>query len=674
VRSRSILALVVAAGLVLAVAYAFLAALDVEQYRDDLAVFVEARTGRSFSVDGEIRVRLAPVPSVSLERVRLGNPAWAQPGDLISIERVEAKLAPGALLHAQLKVSELHLHGVELNLETRRDGRANWLFEAQAVTAPPARYWRPDYDLESVQLSHMIVRLQSDTGVPRRLDMRSLALTPKGPDGTLAIDLAATFNGFDLHAQGSMSRWQHLLDDAPSALTLEGRFGALEFALTGRTAMPSRAAVETVEFRLRAPDLSALGAPFELEFTGNKPVAISGTLGREDERYRLEPLAIHVGSSELRAELVVETATPRARIAGEIAAPHLDLADFVAAGERAPDDARVFPDTQLPFDLVTRVDADLRFTSATLITQSLVFSNLTSRIEFADGNAVVGPVRATIAAGELLARFDIDADRETPEVTAELSLSGVRLDQLTQPAVQGSIDGGALDVSVNLAGRGRSVREIMAHANGTIAIDIGAATLDNRTVNLAETDLLLSFLTRLNPFATRDPVTAIECVAVRFPVTDGIAENAAGIGILTRSLSILGGGSLNFASERIDLGARPKPRAGVGLSVSGLVDFLRLGGTLKHPQAVTDTLGVATAGVKVGAAVATAGLSVVAEGLFDRASADAGVCGIVRDSLRPRAAKRTGGSVIDATASKAKSAVQGAGEAIRNVFDGLFGN
>ncbi len=673
-RSSRILALVVAAGLVAAVAFAFLSALDVDQYRDDLAVFVEARTGRSFSVDGDIRFSLALVPTVSLERVRLGNPAWAQPGDLISIERVEAKLAPGGLLHAQLKVSELHLHGVVLNLETRHDGRGNWLFEPQAVTEPAARYWQPDYDLESVHLSQMIVRLQRDAGAPRRLDIRSLELTPQGPDGMLGIDLGATFNGLDLHAQGSMSRLQHLLGDAPSALALEGRFGALKFALTGSTAMPSRAAVETLEFSVTAPDLAALGAPFELEFAGDKPVAITGSLGREDKSYRLEPLDIRIGSSELRAELVVDATTLRVRIAGEIAAPHLDTADFAAAGEPAPDDERVFPDTQLPFDLVPRVDADVRFTSATLITRSLVFNNLASRIKLADGNAVVGPAQATVADGEFLARLDIHADGETPEVAAELSLSGVRLDQLTQPAVQGSIDGGALDVNVNLTGRGRSVREIMAHANGTIAVDIGAATIDNTLVNLAEADLLLSFLTRLNPFAARDPVTAIECVAVRLPVTDGVAENAAGIGILTRNLSILAGGSLNFANERIDLGARPKPREGVGLSVSGLVDFLRLGGTLKHPQAVTDTRGVATAGIKVGAAVATAGLSVVAEGLFDRASADSGVCGVVRDSLRPRAAKRTGGSVIDATASKAKSAVQGAGEAIRNVFDGLFGN
>lgn len=665
-------AVIIAATLAAAVMFAFLQALDVDQYRDELAALVEARTGRSFAIDGDISFKFAFIPTVAFEDVRLGNPAWAQSGDLISIERVEAELALDALLHAQLKVRRLHLQGVELVLETRRDGRGNWMLETPAATAPAS--WQPDYDLEGVLLSRMTVRFLPHAGAPRQLDVRTLAVTPRDAEPALAIELDATFNGFGLQAHGSMSRLKQLVDDSAFMFSLGGRLGELDFALSGRTAMPSRTLVDTLEFSIKAPGFATLGAPFALDLPGAKPVEMTTTLVREENRYRLEPLVIRVGASELRSQLVLARTSPRWRVDGSIAAPYLDLADFLSPAERPPDDGRVFPDTELPFELLSRMDAAVAFTSDKLISPAFVFEDLTFRVDLADGNAVIGPVTARVAEGELRAQFDIRTAPGTPEVVSALSLAGARLDHLPKIAAQKSITGGTLDLAVKIAGHGRSAREIMAHANGTIAVDIGAARFNNKAVNLAETDLLWSFVTRLNPFAAREPVSEIECVAVRFPLRGGIAENPAGIGILTRSLSVLGGGTLNFATERIDLGARPKPREGLGLSVSGLVDFLRLGGTLKNPQAVTDRAGVATAGVKVGAAIATAGLSVVAEGLFDRAGADAGVCEIVRESPSPRAAKRNRASVIDATAEQAKSAVRGAGNALKNVFEGLFGN
>jgi uncharacterized protein involved in outer membrane biogenesis len=673
-RVNRTVAAIVAAGLVGAIAFAFVAALDIDQYRDELAAFVETHTGRHFSIDGEIGFKLALVPTLSLERIRLGNPDWTKSDDLIRIERVEAELALVALLRAQLKVKRLHLHGVELMLETQRDGRGNWLFDTEPVTDPSPRYWRPDYDLESVLLSRMVIRFRPRQGETRRLDIRTLKLIPQGVDQPLDIGLNATFNDINLSAEGSMSRLKQLVNDEPFTFDLDGRVGDATFTLAGRTAMPSRAAFDALELSMTAPSLASLGAPFALALPTGGTVSLTTSIGREENRYRLAPLLIGVGSSELRAELGIETTAPRLRIDGEITAPRLDVADFLVADEHTSRGERVFSATELPFAWLSRLDADITFGTDVLVTPSIVFRNLTSRIKIDDAILAVGPAQATVADGVFLARVDVKADRDNPEVALEMSLGGAHLDRLPKFAAHKKISGGSLDLNVNVAGRGRSEQAIMAHANGMLAVDIGSATFDNKAVNLAEADLLWSFVTRLNPLATSDPMTQVECVAVRFPIRDGIAENAAGIGILTRSLSILGGGTVNLATERIDLGARPKPREGLGLSVSGLVDFLRLGGTLKHPQPVTDTAGIATAGAKVGAAVVTGGLSVVVEGLFDRASADETVCAVVRDSLTRGSANSGGGSVIEATPSKAKAAVRGAGSAIKNVFEGLFGN
>ena len=177
----------------------------------------------------------------------------------------------------------------------------------------------------------------------------------------------------------------------------------------------------------------------------------------------------------------------------------------------------------------------------------------------------------------------------------------------------------------------------------------------------------MSLLNGLDPLS-KDSASRIECAVINLPIKNGIAANQTGIGIRTTQLNILGGGQINLRSEKIAFKAKPKPRTGIGLNVASLADFVSMGGTLKNPHPTTDTQGIATAGVKIGAAFATGGLSLLAEGLFDRASSDVDVCAVARGDTTIKAAK---------TAEKEPSennVFESAGNTIKGVFKGLFGN
>jgi hypothetical protein len=185
----------------------------------------------------------------------------------------------------------------------------------------------------------------------------------------------------------------------------------------------------------------------------------------------------------------------------------------------------------------------------------------------------------------------------------------------------------------------------------------------------------MSLFNYLNPLSAADPTTYLECVAIRFPIVGGVARNRTGIGVLTRKLSVLGGGTVNLQTEGIDIGVKPKPREGIGINLSSLVDFVRLGGTLTRPRVLTDAKGAATAGLKVGAAFATAGLSILAEGLFDRTTANADVCATARGK-KTLEAQRTEKepSLTESRTSTTKAAIEDAGAKVKGLFKGLFGN
>lgn len=83
---------------------------------------------------------------------------------------------------------------------------------------------------------------------------------------------------------------------------------------------------------------------------------------------------------------------------------------------------------------------------------------------------------------------------------------------------------------------------------------------------------------------------------------------------------------------------------------------------------------VAGAGLKIGAAMATGGLSLVAEGLFDRATADEDVCAIaLRGGTRTAGAATQERSTIDKAADGTKKAVRKTGEAVQGALKKLFG-
>ena len=176
----------------------------------------------------------------------------------------------------------------------------------------------------------------------------------------------------------------------------------------------------------------------------------------------------------------------------------------------------------------------------------------------------------------------------------------------------------------------------MGSADGHIRIDIAGLEISNQPAGIVDADLFMKAFDILNPLSKSDGRTVIECAVVNFPVKGGIMSSKTGIGVSTHKLNILGGGTVDFKTEKIDIGVNPKPRECIGLSLSSLSEFVRLSGTLANPSPTTDAKGAAAVGLKVGAAFATGGLSLLAEGVFDRVGADTDVCAIARgDASEP---------------------------------------
>ena len=99
---------------------------------------------------------------------------------------------------------------------------------------------------------------------------------------------------------------------------------------------------------------------------------------------------------------------------------------------------------------------------------------------------------------------------------------------------------------------------------------------------------------------------------------------------------IVGGGSIDLKTEKLNVEFNTKPRSGVGMSADLLVKpFVKLKGTLASPGIGLNEKGTLLSG---GAAIATGGTSLLVETAFDRATAEGDQCEktleIVGDHIR----------------------------------------
>lgn len=213
----------------------------------------------------------------------------------------------------------------------------------------------------------------------------------------------------------------------------------------------------------------------------------------------------------------------------------------------------------------------------------------------------------------------------------------MELGRLLKDGGSDMLAGGRTDARVELRGHGASWRALMASATGEVVVSVGEGRLRNSAIDWAGGDLLVQLVGVLNPLSRTEDATPMSCAAVRFVVKDGIATAERGIAVETAKVNVVGTGTVNLRDEHLDLGITPRARDGIGLSLTApLVGMARVRGTLAEPALSLDELGAVRTAVSAGAAVATSGLSLVGEALFDRLTADSNPC---RTALGTAAAK-----------------------------------
>lgn len=241
----------------------------------------------------------------------------------------------------------------------------------------------------------------------------------------------------------------------------------------------------------------------------------------------------------------------------------------------------------------------------------------------------IDDMSANIAQGEVMLNVDLISSEKPTQLNIDIEVENLALESLSLMP-QEQLSGGELKVDTKLNLVGDSLASLAAGSNGVFYLDVTDAVVQNDTFELIGSDLIFELLNKLNPFSKSDPTTDLKCATVYVPLQDGVAKLDDSIAVQTSKMVIVAEGEVDLNTEKVDVKFTPTSKAGLGVNVSSMVKFIKIGGSLAKPSPVFDAGGAVASGLAAGAAISTGGVSLLATGLLDKVVKN-DVCGDVRE-------------------------------------------
>jgi hypothetical protein len=655
---------------------------DVNQYKDDIIELVENNTHRKFDISGDLDLALSLIPTVVVEGVSFGNADWGSRKDMMTMDRLELQVSLMPLLKRTLQVNRLILLSPHILLETNQEGKGNWALELNKPEAAQPAVELPAFVVKQVVIDDAKITYRNGvTGKTTTVNLAEVNLAGSGYGDPVQLTVKASYNDTPVAIEGNIGSVKQLLENNNLPVSLSASLSNAALTVNGEVAQPMDAKGLDLTVSFQVDSLHSLSKLAGSELPEFGPIDFRGTLLDAGGGYAIKGMNLNAGPSELAGDVSINTAGERPELTARLSSKLIDVSGHAGAEEpeqkvQKDPNAKLFPATPLPLDGLRAADVDVSISAARIITDFAVMENTTLGLKLDDGKLTLTPFTATAAGGTLNSSITLDGSNgKTAALSARLNIKNLQPGLL--PKLKDKVSGAHTDMDVRLNGSGGSVAEIMAGLNGKVLVKTGKGVLKSKDSDKESDSVMLKTFSNLRPQAQEEEQgTQIECYVMNLDIKDGIAAVDKNIALVTDKMNVTGSGIINFKNEQLDLGVTPEARKGLGINLGNLAELVRLKGTFANPQIGPDTKAALKAGLSAGAAVATGGISLLAQGLFSAATADADAdpCATAL-GVKPagKTAAETTQQPAQSTSSGPMEAVKDAGTKIKDTFKGLFG-
>ena len=587
--------LVSALGVLLLAILVLVAIWDWNWLRGPVERIVQAQTGRSFEIGGDLDVELGRVTRVGMGAVRFGNADWSTPADMAVGERVEFafELFP-AIFRREFRVPDLQLARPRLTLERGPEGTGNWVFGDQDDEGAPLRVRR--LRIDDGRLQYRDAKDRTDIDVA----LQSRAGRPGGADD-IVVEGKGRWRGNAFTLEGTAQSPLALQEaEQPYRIDLRASAGATHAHARGALLDPLRFRDLDLQLALSGRNMDDLYPLIGVAVPPTPPYSLDGRLTRDindatSSTWKYDGFSGTVGDSDLAGFAHVTTGE-RTFLEADLRSNRLDFDDLAGFVGGAPDNdapekpnqelsaqaatpatnPRMLPDTPYELDKLRAMDADVRLRAARINSPGLPLDDMDAHLFLEGGVLRLEPLNFGVAGGDIRSTIRMNASESPIRTRADIAMRGLELGKLVPQAELAKDAVGRINGDIDLAGRGNSVAKMLGSSSGDVAVGMGRGQISNLLMELAGLDIAeaLKFL------LTDDRKVPIRCAFGDFKVTDGRMQTRA-LAFDTTDTIIVGEGDINLRDETLDLKLRPRPK---DRSLFAFRSPLLVDGTFKDPS------------------------------------------------------------------------------------------
>ena len=113
---------------------------NVQKYKPRIENHVAQATGRTFTLNDDLRLTLFPWASLSFSNLHLGSISGFEEKDFVTIDAFDVRVKLLPLLFKDVQVKRFIVKGLRVVLETSKDGRKSWEFRKKASDDVPQKH------------------------------------------------------------------------------------------------------------------------------------------------------------------------------------------------------------------------------------------------------------------------------------------------------------------------------------------------------------------------------------------------------------------------------------------------------------------------------------------------------------------------------------------------------
>lgn len=560
--------------------------IPVDTYKGQLVAAVKQATGRDLTINGKVSFSILPTLAVEAHDVAFANPPGAASNNMATLSSLELRLKLLPLLSRRLVLDKLVLVDPVIALEIDKQGRPNWQFATPApgAAAPhPAASPAPaasgggnplgglslnDIELENGSISYLDRR----GGQSFQLTQIAMKLSLPDLDSPLKADGSAVYRGEKLALQIDLAKPRGFLDGHGSAVKLGLSSQPISFGFNGTVAGSSPPKLDGA-VELKIPSLRKLaqwaGSPLDVAGTGFGPLAISGKASVAGSKIGFSDASLSLDQTNGKGEFTLDTAGARPAIAGKLALDKLDLNTYLpppaqgaaapaasgggASGGGAPA-ARASGWSDKPIDLAPLKSADVDFALSTdsLIYRKIKIGRSALGLHLKNGRFEADLTQLELYQGHGTGKVVVDGSGAVPGVQTLFDLKQVQVQPLLRDAIDLDKVTGTGAFDLNVAGHGKSERDIISALDGKGSLDLADGTI--KGVNLVA--MVRNVASAFQSHASTD-VTAFSSLAGTYTITNGVLHNND-LQLKSADMPMSGAGTVDLPQRRVDYKLTPR--------------------------------------------------------------------------------------------------------------------